>query len=1000
MRFDPVRGDSGPEYPSAFLTEMWITVSLILMRVQVSLSALLGVLLCAVTAPGIRAQSAATFGDVIALGSIPSDIVLDEGRQRLYLVNTAANTVDVYDYAAKSLLGSVGVGLRPLGAALSPRHDYLYVANHDSSSLTVVALGSFGFGSVASTVSLPARPQGVETTLDGRVLICTDGTGTSSLSNTLLVYDPSGSGGLEAVVFPPPPPTPPSLAPIVARPATTINGRLKRTPDGAYIVGVSSITNNTSTVVYVYESVSSTVLRSRIAVGQSSTLSVAPDSASFMAGFTHYDIATLNVIGQQNTANAPFVMSSSFAANNNVGGSAYSPDGKTLYSAFNTAALTTPPPKPQASTLLISDANSLGIRLGINLPESIVGQIVVTSDGAQAWCLSLSGLTHLPLANLYDYPILMPESTTVFLAQDDCHPGIVQVPLKISNAGGGTLTFAVPQTIPGGAAALVVSTTSGLAPSTVTFTMDPGRSGVVRVPGTNLYSGGGASNSGTVVNLQLVSPNAINVPPAIRIFMNYRDSSMRGIIYPVPTVPNSTVAANQGLQDIVLDEPRHLLYISNPGYNRIEVFDTQKLEFQSPIPVGQLPHQMAMGLDGYTLYVATTGSETVELVDLDARRVVDRIVFPPLPMNANTAITSVSAMAAGLSGLQMLTSNGNLWTVLGTSATPRQGSYITGVTSAGAQVAIAGPTRSMLAADDGSSILLLGGGGMAYRYDALSDQYVNGRQLFFTPIIGYYGPLGVAKNLGFMLANGLVVNNSLTTIGGAASPGQVTTAPPTVPGQPPANAIQSPLRNVAAVAPVDQNLFLRLTTPVRGSVTATITDDVHTTLEAVDTRTGATAVAARMPENPPFSLFGTTRTPAPARQMVVDSSGVVYALTISGLSVAPLTPANSSTQPMIKAGGVVNANTGRASFAPGSFISISGTSLASVATAATLPPPDVLGGSCALIDGVAIPLIATSPTQISAQIPASVRSGVNVLQIRSLATAQRSAPMSITVQRP
>ncbi len=92
-----------------------------------------------------------------------------------------------------------------------------------------------------------------------------------------------------------------------------------------------------------------------------------------------------------------------------MGGSAFSPDATTLYSAFNTAALTTPPPTPNGATLLISDPKNLAIKLGINLPEAIVGKMVISSDGADAWGTSLSGVTHLPLSTLYTYPILMPD---------------------------------------------------------------------------------------------------------------------------------------------------------------------------------------------------------------------------------------------------------------------------------------------------------------------------------------------------------------------------------------------------------------------------------------------------------------------------------------------------------------------------------------------------------------------------------------------------------------
>jgi uncharacterized protein (TIGR03437 family) len=60
----------------------------------------------------------------------------------------------------------------------------------------------------------------------------------------------------------------------------------------------------------------------------------------------------------------------------------------------------------------------------------------------------------------------------------------------------------------------------------------------------------------------------------------------------------------------------------------------------------------------------------------------------------------------------------------------------------------------------------------------------------------------------------------------------------------------------------------------------------------------------------------------------------------------------------------------------------------------------VLGGSCVLIDSMPIPLLSTSPGQISAQIPANVRSGVNILQVRSLATAQQSNRVIVTLQKP
>ena len=141
--------------------------------------------------------------------------------------------------------------------------------------------------------------------------------------------------------------TPPSLtAPTFPRPTTQFNGKLQTTPDGKYIIGVSSITNNTATVVYQYEVDSGTILQSRTVTGQSSIMAMAPDGASFMAGFTLYGTANLNVIAQQNIANAPFPITGAFSTTTNLGGSVFTADGKTLYSAFNNSATTaTAPPR-------------------------------------------------------------------------------------------------------------------------------------------------------------------------------------------------------------------------------------------------------------------------------------------------------------------------------------------------------------------------------------------------------------------------------------------------------------------------------------------------------------------------------------------------------------------------------------------------------------------------------------------------------------------------------
>ena len=72
------------------------------------------------------------------------------------------------------------------------------------------------------------------------------------------------------------------------------------------------------------------ILNNRSVTGQSTVLSISPDGSKFMAGSTLYDTATLAVIGQMNTANLPFFITTTgfnpaFNVQANFGGSVSRP---------------------------------------------------------------------------------------------------------------------------------------------------------------------------------------------------------------------------------------------------------------------------------------------------------------------------------------------------------------------------------------------------------------------------------------------------------------------------------------------------------------------------------------------------------------------------------------------------------------------------------------------------------------------------------------------------
>ncbi|MBL8290522.1 MAG: beta-propeller fold lactonase family protein [Bryobacterales bacterium] len=954
---------------------------------------------CALVLAQVQTVPGAQFGKVVALGGEPSDIEIDEARSRLYVVNSGANRVAVYNYQTESVEDYIGVGTFPSAAAISMDGRFLYVANVQSASISIVDLESLR---VTKTVPLPARPEGVEVGFDGRVLISTQGSGLNNAQNTLLVFDPTQdlSSQLIAVASPPPVSTPTPLPPIfVGRPSTPFAGRLVRTPDGQFIVGMVAINQTATaaqTTLFVYEAASGTVLRNRTVTGQSTVLAMSPDGTKFMAGSTLYDIANLNVLAQLSTANYPFFVTlqgnPAINLQNNFGGSAFSTDGLQVFGAFNVQT-GAPNTRPLSDAMVVASAQHLGVRLGIRLPESVLGKMISTSDGASVFASSESGIIHLPMATLYDNPILVPDTTQVFLAVDPCNKGIARAAVRVNNLGSGKLSYTVPVVT----TALVTEVTSGLAPSTVNFVMEPGRSGVIRQAGTNVFTGAG-SGGGAPINVNLNSREAINFPNVIRVYMNFRNADQRGVLFPVPTTLNN----GEGLWDLLLDEPRQRVYIANSGYNRVEVFDIRRQRFVEPIEVGQLPHSMAMSLDGSSLYVGNTGGESISIVDLDARRVVGNVQFPALPRPGNQAVVRPLSLGMSLSGLQFIMSNGGLWRVVGDTAIPRPASSVISPTTA--TTTLAAPAQYSFASTPGGEYLVaLAGNGNAYLYDALADAYTVGRTINQAPIQSYYGPAVGAPRGSFFLVNGLILSPSLSVLGGAERPGVVQTGPSPGPGQPPTQTIVSGgQRHVAAVYPVSETQFVRMTLPVRNTITTATRDDARPTLELVDIRTGAESVVAIAPDNPPSVALGAQRLYVPARQLAVDTKNNAYVVSLSGLAVVPLQTGGPVERPAIAGGGrgILNANNGTANFGPGSFITVSGTNLAVAATADEVPLPTVMGGSCVTLSDVPLPLLQTSTGQITAQIPDNLRPGLYIAQIRNLASATQSDSVLVTVQRP
>ena len=160
---------------------------------------------------------------------------------------------------------------------------------------------------------------------------------------------------------------------------------------------------------------------------------------------------TLAILAQQNTANAmyPFQGAVNFNIQNTQGGSVFAPGGDTVYSAFDIAPLQNPPARTNISQLMLSDADNLLIRMGIQMPENLAGKMVISSDGNTVYALSESGFIILPVSTIAQSPLAVLESEAVLLVNDQCGVAADQrvARVSINNAGRGRVT-ATAQLLP------------------------------------------------------------------------------------------------------------------------------------------------------------------------------------------------------------------------------------------------------------------------------------------------------------------------------------------------------------------------------------------------------------------------------------------------------------------------------------------------------------------------------------------------------------------------
>jgi uncharacterized protein (TIGR03437 family) len=915
-------------------------------------------------AAGCLSLHAATFGKIVPLLGGGSDIVLDEPHNRLYLTGPATNQVQVYSLAQNKFLAAIPTDTEPIAAALSRSGQYLYVACFAGSVVDVIDLTALA---VTNRISLPSKPEGIAVASDERVLISTTGNGTTTVTNVLLLYDPTPNSAapLTSLTVAPVPPLAPTFPAPSSRAFLAAHSQLRATRNGKFIAGLH-VTNATTGVgvVFIYQAASGTVLSARtLTTGFLSALAISDDGTRILCGANLFQSSTMQLLGTLNTSNSTFPITpttstSGFTTQANQGGAAFAPAGTTLYTVYNVN------PVGAAGTgnigqLLFADPDNLLLTTGIQMPEFLAGKMVLSTDGSNAYALSDSGFVALPLSTISQSALVEPAADVLLLVNDQC---------GVSTTSTASLALNYPGKVKPTVAATLLqyAGVAGQASASTEPAVRSSQAGLSFSFNSSLTRGYGTIDPPH--DFQLTSSDAINIPDRVRVYQNFRDADDRGTILPIAT----GISLNPQLTDLVYDSTRQRIYVANTGLNRVEVYDIGSQQFLTPIKVGQLPVSLALTPDGSLLYVANSGGESISMVDPVAMVSTGLVTYPPLPFASNLAPILPSVIAAGLSGLQIVMTNGQLWKVIGNTTLPRGVSTIIGSNATtGAPNTIPLPAV-MAVSPEGRFILLLSNAGFVYLYDADVDDFVAGRQIFTTQPNGYDGPIAVGPNGTYFVVDGMLLNQALV---------QTTTTPGLI----------------SAVAPIGASSYAIYSTPAS---TANALPTTQPSVQVINATTGNSTLQIPALEGPITQATAAAKVAIAGRTMAINSAGTVaYVITTSGLSIINLTAVPASARPLPNQRGTVNLGSYQATFAPNDLISIFGQNLGTSAVASTTPLPVILGGTCVTLNNVALPLFMTTPTQINAQIPPGTATGSFPIVVRSIANLAESTSQQITISK-
>ncbi len=438
--------------------------------------------------------------------------------------------------------------------------------------------------------------------------------------------------------------------------------------------------------------------------------------------------------------------------------------------------------------------------------------------------------------------------------------------------------------------------------------------------------------------IHILSSSAVNIPDDVTIQVNNKEPDQRGTFF--------SVAGK--LVDAVADPARNRFYILRQDKNQLMVFDATNFKQIGALKTGNTPVQMAITFDRKYMIVTADNSQVANVYNLDTMQFDRWIEFPtghyPRSIAASgRAILAVSRDVNGKHAVDRVDLAGVANTL------PSLGVWTNEVSQ----------DTVLAASPSGEKILLVEPDGTVMLYDATLDSFEAARQ-DFQSLGGAYA--AISDDL--FAAGDNLLGPSLYPMG----------------------TLESASGNTSGFAVLDQ----------QGIRTMAASPSSPGVIERVDLTTGASLRPTRLTEAPVLGDSGTspfTRTLVP----LPNHSAIVY-LSTSGFTVLPWEFDAAVADPHIDK--VVSFADKTENVAPGALVSIIGTNLSPINTASSeIPLPTALGDSCLTLNGILMPIIFVSPTQVNGQIPFQV-SGTASMILRTPAGVSNTFSFPLKTTAP